>query len=1017
MESKQLEVKDGIFYTILGDSNPFDTLVFDRPYWLSIQLGNESEITARIPFSAVPYSISAIKSDTARFALTAPAQAYADSTRIAGTVPDNAISSEKIIDGTIRRLDVAGNFKAPSADTADYVRNFPPIDSTQITDGSVTTADLRDQSVTAAKIDTAGLRVTSVILENSIDSTQIKDGSITAADLRESSIDSTKLAANSVTNTKLVTNVVTGNKIQDSTITQSKLTFVPGTVRSITAGSGLTGGTITTLGTIFISNGGVTNTMLADNAVTTAKIRDSAVTMAKINPSGATLGQVVKWTGTAWTPGPDSAGGPPTGPAGGVLSGMYPNPSLANDSVTTTKILDGAVTIPKISGILPLIKGGTGTSTSFGEGSIVFADSGGVYSQSNANLFWDNTNKRLGIGTVNPVRSLDVSDNVNGIMGVRIENTNSSGAGAQQRLEFGGSTSLTLFNPSFPGSANILRITNNVTGGSIDMVTAGAIRFTVANTGNVGIATASPGYKLDVNGIINATDIYKNGLPFSGASQWTTSGSDIYYNSGNVGIGTTSPGSKLDISDGSNTTYTLRVTKSGAAGGNAITGLHNGGTGAGVEGRANASAGTKYGVAGFAENGGTNYGLYGFASGGSTNWGLYLAAGNAYLGSGNVGIGTAIPAAKLDIVGNLRIADGTQGVGKVLTSDSSGVASWQPAAGGVSGTGASGQVSFWTGTSSLSGSSNFFWNSVTNRLGIGTTAPLGRLHINNDVSGSDSSFIVTDAGRVGIGTTNPGARLQVVSSDSLGIRATSSGTSAIYGYTTAGGTGPVGVKGQYGTGGNSGYLGQRFYGAIGFAEDSTSVGVQGANLISGNYAYLGTNTNAVFGSGNLTITGSKSFRIDHPLDPENKYLLHYCAEGPEPINAYSGNVTTDAQGIAWITLPDWFEEINRDFRYTLTVVDDGDVNDFVQAKVIRKIRGNRFAIKTSRPRVEVSWEVKGVRNDLWVRAYGAPVEALKLGSERGTYQHPELYGKPKEMGPGLRGTPARAGEEEWRGRK
>lgn len=142
----------------------------------------------------------------------------------------------------------------------------------------------------------------------------------------------------------------------------------------------------------------------------------------------------------------------------------------------------------------------------------------------------------------------------------------------------------------------------------------------------------------------------------------------------------------------------------------------------------------------------------------------------------------------------------------------------------------------------------------------------------------------------------------------------------------------------------------------------------------------------------------KLFRIDHPFDPENKYLLHYCAEGPEPLNVYCGNVTTDGKGEAWIQLPSYFDEINRDFRYTLTVVDDNDTDDFIMVKIARKIVANRFKIRTSRPNVDVSWEVKGVRNDRWVRKYGAPVEVAKEGVEKGKYQHPELYGLGPERG-------------------
>jgi hypothetical protein len=72
--------------------------------------------------------------------------------------------------------------------------------------------------------------------------------------------------------------------------------------------------------------------------------------------------------------------------------------------------------------------------------------------------------------------------------------------------------------------------------------------ITVNTLNNVGIGTTAPNYKLDVVGAINATELRVNGTVFTGASQWTTNGTNIYNNNtGNVGIGTTVPNSVLDM--------------------------------------------------------------------------------------------------------------------------------------------------------------------------------------------------------------------------------------------------------------------------------------------------------------------------------------------------------------------------------------------------------------------------------------------------------------------------------------
>jgi hypothetical protein len=171
------------------------------------------------------------------------------------------------------------------------------------------------------------------------------------------------------------------------------------------------------------------------------------------------------------------------------------------------------------------------------------------------------------------------------------------------------------------------------------------------------------------------------------------------------------------------------------------------------------------------------------------------------------------------------------------------------------------------------------------------------------------------------------------------------------------------------------------------------------------YGVFGTSYSATgyagYFSGRLHVSGTLSkgggsFKIDHPLDPENKYLYHSFVESPDMMNVYNGNVTTDGSGFAVVELPEWFEALNRDFRYQLTVLGDGE--SWAQARVYRKVAGNRFTIQTTQPLVEVSWLVTGIRKDAFAEAHRIPIEEDKPAEERGTYLHPVEHGRPKEMG-------------------
>ncbi len=208
--------------------------------------------------------------------------------------------------------------------------------------------------------------------------------------------------------------------------------------------------------------------------------------------------------------------------------------------------------------------------------------------------------------------------------------------------------------------------------------------------------------------------------------------------------------------------------------------------------------------------------------------------------------------------------------------------------------------------------------------------------------------------------------------------------------------------------------------AVNAANTGTPYGVFSANIGGAGYA--------IFSNGPFAASGTKAFRIDHPDDPANRYLLHYASESPEVINFYRGSVVLDDAGEAEVVLPAYFAKINAGPTYQLTAVGSAMPLLHIAQKISESALSAgaaagpgdaapvcRFRIAGGTPGGEVSWRVEAVRNDLWVRSHGAPVELGKDEAERGSYQHPELYGQPPQkslsaLGGNTHGSAARAGE-------
>jgi hypothetical protein len=211
---------------------------------------------------------------------------------------------------------------------------------------------------------------------------------------------------------------------------------------------------------------------------------------------------------------------------------------------------------------------------------------------------------------------------------------------------------------------------------------------------------------------------------------------------------------------------------------------------------------------------------------------------------------------------------------------------------------------------------------------------------------------------------------------------------------------PTGAAGRFVANAGAGWILQGVSGSAG-TNVVFSVDANGNGVLAGNLSI----------TGNIS-KGSGSFKIDHPLDPANKYLEHSFVESPDMMNIYNGLVVLDTKGESSVTLPDYFQALNSDFRYQLTAIGAPGPNLYVA----EEIAGNHFKIAGGKPGAKVSWQVTGIRQDAYAKAHRINVEEDKPEQQRGRYLHPELFGATKEEAigaviPSVTRPPLAAGEE------
>jgi hypothetical protein len=346
--------------------------------------------------------------------------------------------------------------------------------------------------------------------------------------------------------------------------------------------------------------------------------------------NGSVAGNTPFWNGTSWVTNSSNlfnnggnVGIGTTNPTSNLEVRGATNPNI---TVGTSAFTDGAIWLGNSNHGIKRTSNDVTIQTSGGgsTGMIIFANGGSATPEERMRIFH---NGNVGIGTANPTAKLEVDGQVK-------------------------------INGGTPGVGKVLTSDANglATWATVPAGPAGP-QGPAGPTGATGPAGAvgatGPAGPAGPAGVI-ANGSAAGNTPYWNGTSWVTNSSNIFNNGGNVGIGTTTPTSAKLVLGGTPGAIGLDLATSDQYAELRV--LRN-----------SLNSGDKDMYIGLGS--GVNSSLRLFSNNGET----------MRIANGNVGIGTTTPGAKLDVNGQVRISGGAPGAGKVLTSDATGLATWEAA--------------------------------------------------------------------------------------------------------------------------------------------------------------------------------------------------------------------------------------------------------------------------------------------------------------------------------------------------